>query len=193
MANLFESLESRTFLSSTLLATLKADIGPLKADVVAMKKEIASTEKTLHADLKAASLLKTDGKQLTNLAKDAASAIASINTAVNNASAVITRDASKLVADQAALAKKPTNTKLSAKVSADETALSGASTTLSAAVDSAGNGTNAGTDLTTIAGDGGQTATDANAALTAIQGDLQAIHTAAAQALVTDVNALLSA
>lgn len=125
MARLFETLESRTLLSASA-ATLTEDLKSLlsqelhvKADYTATQHQSSADLKTLSADLKRVNASSSDESILKTLESDTKSKLGKLNKDVNSWLGAVTKRSKAAIADAKALARKPGNAKLIAKLADD--------------------------------------------------------------------------
>jgi hypothetical protein len=191
MSNLIETLESRTLLSaSAAVITLRADEVAAKADLVALDKTGVAVKKSLKVDLKTESTAIARAQQK-SFSSVFSALIRGDTKALSHTGSKVNSDANKLESAEAALARKPGNTSLSAKVAVDKTALTADAASGLASIHSANNGDAVLTSLGNIETDGGAAGTDATNAVTILSTNASAFSTAATTAFSTDVSAIV--
>jgi hypothetical protein len=196
---MFEMLESRTFLSATGVLldvkALKSQELALKAAITLEAKQGVSDFKLIEADLKRLSLTKTDSSLITTLKKDATILFAKLATNAAHDIGLVNTDLASLISADARAGKSPTNTKLQAIVTADQTRLGAAVTAATAAIDAdtASQVTTLSADLTALASTTTDTQAKADIATTGtdISTNATAIDTQTTK-VSTDVNTILS-
>jgi hypothetical protein len=192
MSSFVQILESRRLLSvSPLVVTLHGDEASVKTAFKTIESDGGSHLKTITADFKAAGLQVTDKAQIKALSKDFGKFKTTVNKAIAAATSKVNADAAHLLSAEAQLAKKPGNEKLTAKVAADQTALSADAAAKLGALQSAFQGTALIADLQTVIGDGGTVGSDAGTALTVQSTEGMLLNMASTQAYLTDVDAFL--
>lgn len=136
---IIESLESRRFLSATIspfatpaqiaesIATLKADEAGTVPDAKAFQATIVKDDTAIKNDLNHLGVAKTQ-KALLLAATNGAQAVGNgILKLAKTDTAVIKKEAARLIADETKLAKKPSSSALQAKVMADSAPLTASS------------------------------------------------------------------